>query len=64
MKTQHIEMARQAVALLRDVLTGEDPARFVSTNSALGKSTHSLAICLWTHPASVHPNNQSPSPAL
>jgi hypothetical protein len=45
MKTQHIEMARQAAALLRDVLTGEDPARFVSTNSALGEQEDRQAVC-------------------
>jgi hypothetical protein len=38
--------ARQAVALLRDILTREDPPRFVSTHRPLDKTSHGLALHL------------------
>jgi hypothetical protein len=51
METKDIELARPAVAVLRDVLAGEGLPRFVSIE--LDNSAHSLAVYLLarcTHP--------------
>jgi hypothetical protein len=46
MDEQHLELARQAVALLRASLTGEDLHR---NGAALARTTHSLAVYLLIH---------------
>lgn len=47
MDEQHLELARTAVALLRDALAGEDGPRLMDGNgAALDRTTHGLAVHL------------------
>jgi hypothetical protein len=47
MDSQHIELARQAAALLRDALAGEGLSSLVMDgNSAEYRATHGLAVVL------------------
>jgi hypothetical protein len=46
MDVQQFELARTAVALLRDALAGEDRPRIMDRNGALDRTTHGLAVYL------------------